>query len=56
MSTIDEKRLLLLAIDTLKREACYASSTDEAIDLAERLRSLNQCLVDLNWSEINRRK
>jgi len=56
MNTNEEKLLLLKAIGTVKNQLESADSTDMAIDAAERLRTLNQCLIELNWSELNRRK
>jgi len=56
MNTNDEKLLLLRAIGTVRDQLESADSTDIAIDAAERLRTLNQCLIELNWAELNRRK
>ena len=56
MNTNDEKLLLLKAIGTVRDQLESADSTDMAIDAAERLRTLNQCLIELNWAELNRRK
>jgi len=57
MNLIQEKRTLLIGIDKLQRLAAEPATTiNEQIDLLERIRTLNWCLIRLNWIELDRRK
>ena len=56
MSPNQEKRLLLIGIAKLERTAALPATTMiEQIDLLERVRTLNNCLQRLCWSDIDRR-
>jgi hypothetical protein len=57
MNLRQEKRTLLIGIEKLQRLAAEPSTTiTDQIDLLDRIRTLNWCLIRLNWIELYRRK
>jgi hypothetical protein len=52
MITKDEKILLLSGIEKIKREMIECPS----VDTLDRYLNLTDCLIKLNWSEVERRE
>jgi hypothetical protein len=56
MNKKQEKRLLLLALKTLRHERSTADTIDAQLDLTDRIGNIQYCLETLNWSEVNMRQ
>lgn len=56
MNNTEEKRTLLRAIETVRKQLRYSRDQLETLDLLERFDTLVTCLLKLNWAEIGERR